>query len=237
MTADALGGVLFDKDGTLIDFEGTWGPIILSATRHAAGGDPTLQRRLLVIGGVDPGTGRTAADSLFAAGNTAEIVAAFVAAGAPHDAAALARDLDAMFIDAAATAVPITATRALFDDLKARGLKLGIASSDNAASIARTVQALGVEDHVDFIAGYDSGHGAKPDAGMLLAFCAATGLQPGQVAMVGDNRHDMEMARAAGAGLRIAVLSGTGTRETLTPLADICLDSIADLPALLDGVG
>lgn len=233
----ALRGLLFDKDGTLIDFERTWAPIILKATHHAAGGDPALRNRLLAIGGVDPATGRTTADSLFAAGNTAEIVAAFVAAGSPHDAASLARDLDAMFVDAAAVAVPIAGTRALFAGLKARGLKIGIASSDNAASIARTVQALDVEDLVDFIAGYDSGHGAKPDAGMVLAFCAATGLAPAQVAMVGDNRHDMEMARAAGAGLRIAVLSGTGTRETLKPLADLCLDSVADLPALLDGVG
>jgi phosphoglycolate phosphatase len=29
------------------------------------------------------------------------------------------------------------------------------------------------------------------------------------------------------------VLSGTGTRESLTPLADVILESIADLPAFL----
>jgi phosphoglycolate phosphatase len=41
------------------------------------------------------------------------------------------------------------------------------------------------------------------------------------------------MARAGGAGLAVAVLSGTGTLESLSPLADIVLDSIADLPAYL----
>ena len=50
--------------------------------------------------------------------------------------------------------------------------------------------------------------------------------------MVGDNRHDLEMARAGGAGLAVGVLSGTGTRETLAPMADVILDSIADLPGL-----
>ena len=51
--------------------------------------------------------------------------------------------------------------------------------------------------------------------------------------MVGDNRHDLEMARAGGAGLAVGVLSGTGTREALPPLADVVLDSVADLPAYL----
>jgi phosphoglycolate phosphatase len=51
--------------------------------------------------------------------------------------------------------------------------------------------------------------------------------------MVGDNRHDMEMARAAGAGMAIGVLSGNGTRDTLSPLADVLIESVADLPGLL----
>ena len=50
--------------------------------------------------------------------------------------------------------------------------------------------------------------------------------------MVGDNRHDLEMARAGGR-LAIGVLSGTGTRETLMPMADVILNSIVDLPGYL----
>jgi phosphoglycolate phosphatase len=51
--------------------------------------------------------------------------------------------------------------------------------------------------------------------------------------MVGDNRHDLEMGRAGGVGLNVGVLSGTGTRETLLPLADVVLNSVSDLPAYL----
>ena len=40
-------------------------------------------------------------------------------------------------------------------------------------------------------------------------------------------------SRAAGAGLVVGVLSGTGTRDTLEPLADVVLDSVAELPAYL----
>ena len=45
------------------------------------------------------------------------------------------------------------------------------------------------------------------------------------------------MARAGGCGLAVGVLSGTGTRESLSEIADVILDSVADLPAFLDGRG
>ena len=54
--------------------------------------------------------------------------------------------------------------------------------------------------------------------------------------MVGDNLHDLEMGRRARAGLIVAVLSGTGAAEDLTPHADHVLDSIQDLEALLDSL-
>ncbi|TIP98879.1 MAG: HAD family hydrolase, partial [Mesorhizobium sp.] len=44
---------------------------------------------------------------------------------------------------------------------------------------------------------------------------------------------DLEMARAGGCGLAIGVLSGTGTRESLSQIADVILDSVADLPDFL----
>jgi phosphoglycolate phosphatase len=49
--------------------------------------------------------------------------------------------------------------------------------------------------------------------------------------MVGDNNHDMHMGASAGVGLKVAVLTGTGSRETLSASADICL---ADITALTD---
>jgi phosphoglycolate phosphatase len=112
-------------------------------------------------------------------------------------------------------------------------MKIGIASSDNEKSIRATAQHLGITALVDFFCGYDTGHGAKPSPGMVLGYCAHIGCDAANVAVVGDNRHDMEMALAARTGARIGVLSGTGTRETLAPLADICIESVAFLPDLM----
>ena len=68
---------------------------------------------------------------------------------------------------------------------------------------------------------------------VVVAFADMAGLRVSQVAMIGDNRHDLQAGRAAGAGLVVAVLSGTGTRESLEPLADVVLGSVADLPGFL----
>ena len=114
------------------------------------------------------------------------------------------------------------------------GLRLGIASSDNERSIRVAAERFGILPYVDFVAGYDSGHGKKPEAGMVLGFCAATGLAPAEVAVVGDNNHDLHMGKNAGAGLKIGVLSGTGSRETLMLHSDMVLADITELEAVLN---
>ncbi|SIP99354.1 phosphoglycolate phosphatase [Rhizobium sp. RU35A] len=236
MTTDIseIAGILFDKDGTLLSYDESWGPVNREAARiAAAGGGIALEERLLRAAGMDPVSGRTAADSLFAAGTAAQIAAGFVAAGSPLAVGPLTQALDDLFVRGAQHSVPVTDLAALFARLKARGFRLGVASSDNERSIRETAERLGFLDHLDFIAGYDSGHGCKPEPGMVLGFCRAVGLLPSQVAMVGDNNHDLHMAAAAGCGLKVAVLTGTGSVATLQAAADCVLDDITGLETLL----
>jgi phosphoglycolate phosphatase len=229
------GGILFDKDGTLFDYAKSWSAINLDAARIAACGDPALRIRLMERGGADPVTGLAAADTLLAAGNAAEIAADWAAHGSPLETGELTHALDALFRDAVSRMVPVTDLPALFGRLKAHGVSIGIASSDGAAAVADTVRHFGLTSLVDFISGYDSGHGYKPEAGMFTAFCAACRLKPAEVAMVGDNLHDMEMGRRGGAGWRIGVLTGTGTRQSLANASDMLLDSIEGLEQALFG--
>lgn len=228
-----IAGILFDKDGTLLDFDASWAPVNRKLALLAADGDPSLADRLLLACGMDPVTGHIVPDSLFAAGNTREIADGLVAAGSPMTSEVLVPVLDELFADAADLSVPVIELAPLFSRLHGRGLKLGIASSDNERSIRRIVERFGITDYVDFVAGYDSGHGSKPEAGMVLGFCLATGLAPDAVAVVGDNNHDMHMGHNAGAGLKVAVLSGTGSRVTLAEACDVCLNDISELEALL----
>ncbi|SFD83966.1 HAD family hydrolase [Roseivivax sediminis] len=229
-------GVLFDKDGTLIDYDRTWVPINRRAADHAAAGDAALRDRLLDIGGQDDAAATVRGGSLLAASNTEEIAAAWRAAGARGDDDLVAA-LDRIFTEGAAGAVPVCDLPALFERLTGRGLHLGVATSDSAAGAAATLRTLGVDAAALFVAGYDSGHGVKPGPGMALAFMRQTGLAPEEVAMVGDNLHDLEMGRAAGCGLCVGVLTGTGTRADLATRADAVIDGIDQLEALLERAG
>jgi phosphoglycolate phosphatase len=112
---------------------------------------------------------------------------------------------------------------------------MGVATNDSTKGAEQTLAALGMSQLFDAAYGYDAVANPKPAPDTVRAFCDLTGYKPSEVAMVGDNRHDMEMARASGAGMAIGVLSGNGTRETLSPLADVLIDSVADLPRLLAG--
>lgn len=234
MSAEAkIKGILFDKDGTLLDYDESWLPVNRELARIAAEGDTALANHLLATCGMDPVTGHIVPDSLLAAGNTRQIAEGLVAAGSKVEVIELTIKLDDLFANAAEFSVPVTDLSFFFGRLHKRGFKLGIASSDNERSIRQTAQRFGISDYVDYIAGYDSGFGSKPEPGMVLGFCAATGLSPEEIAMVGDNNHDLHMGRNAKVGLTIAVLTGTGSRESLSGAADHVFDDITGIEALL----
>lgn len=226
-------GILFDKDGTLLDYDESWLPVNRELARIAAEGDTALADHLLATCGMDPVTGHIVPDSLLAAGNTRQIAEGLVAAGSKVEVIELTIKLDDLFANAAEFSVPVTDLSVFFGRLHKRGFKLGIASSDNERSIRQTAQRFGISEYVDYVAGYDSGFGSKPEPGMVLGFCAATGLSPEEIAMVGDNNHDLHMGRNAKVGLTIAVLTGTGSRESLSGAADHVFDDITGIEALL----
>jgi phosphoglycolate phosphatase len=231
----AIEGILFDKDGTLLDFQATWVPVIHEAALAAAGQEAARAELLLAVGGYDAETGLVRSGSLLAAGNTTEIAAAWAARLPATDTGELVALLDRIFQQGGAvSARPVAELAPLLARLKARGLALGVATSDSRRGAEASLAPFGILELLDFIAGYDSGHGAKPGPGMVEGFCAATGLAAGSVAVVGDNLHDLEMGRRAGTGLVVGVLTGTSDRGELAPFADHVLDSIAGLEALLD---
>ncbi len=228
-----IDAILFDKDGTLFDFRISWGHW---AARFLAGlaRDADHAGRLGRAIGFDAATLAFAADSPVIAATAVDIAAA-LAAELPGRTVGELSDL----IDATAGAAPMAQAvplRPLLDGLRQRGLRLGVATNDTEAPARQHLAAHGITDCFDFIAGHDSGHGAKPGPGMCLAFAAAFGLDPARVAMVGDSRHDLDAGRAAGMRT-LAVLTGIATAADLAPLADAVLPDIGAIPGWLDREG
>ena len=75
----AIRGILFDKDGTVIDYWRTWVPINREVALYAARGDKALADELLRLGGHDPATDRVTPGSPLAAGDFLDIAEAFAA--------------------------------------------------------------------------------------------------------------------------------------------------------------
>ena len=239
MRARGLRGVLFDKDGTLFDFEATWRHATQAMLAAMAPGDPALQAQIGTVLGFDTGSGRFAAGSPLVSGSVGEIASALQPLLPAFDAATLEAmgNAAAQGLDGGTLAPAAPDLGALLDGLAARGLALGVATHDGEVSARLHLDRVGVLDRFAFIAGYDSGHGLKPGPGMVLAFARACGIDPGDLVMVGDSVHDLGAARAAKARLAIGVLTGPARHEDLAPLADVVLGSIVELPAFLDAEG
>ena len=223
----AIAGIIFDKDGTLFDFQATWAPGARRLVEELAGGDQSLAARLAAALGYNQAAERMAADSVMVA-ETPETVAdalmAVMPAGA--DRRHLIGRLDA--IGAETPQVPAVPLLPLLERLRGRGLRLACVTNDTEAVARAHLREAGIETRFEAVVGYDSGHGTKPDPDPLLAIAGLIGLVPEEMLMVGDSAHDMRAGKAAGMGC-VAVLTGTADREMLEPLADAVLDDIGDL--------
>lgn len=226
-----MDAAIFDKDGTLFDFRATWGGWTARAIDHLAdhGADRALLARRL---GYDVAAGVFAKDSPVIASTTPELVDIMHGFVPRMDKGQLLDILSELSV--AAPQAPAVPLRPVFEALKARGLKLGLATNDTEAPARAHLAGAGVLDLFDFVAGCDSGWGGKPAPGQLLAFADRVGLDPARSVMVGDSLHDLHAGRDAGMK-RVAVLTGIAEAGELGPHADVVLPDISHLAAWIDG--
>lgn len=115
--------------------------------------------------------------------------------------------------------------RALFGHLKNNGIKVGLATADTYQSAMHMVNKLQHNDCYDFLGSNDGTMKQKPNKDMCLRFCDMYGLKPNEVAIVGDSYNDMVFAKNSGA-IGVGVLSGVSSKINLKDTADIIIPSI-----------
>ncbi len=232
-----ISAILFDKDGTLFDFYRTWAQAIEGAALLAAEGDSNLANSLMNHSGRDFATGLYAPGSVIASGSNSQIVDHWSMLLGRSDIEPLYRKISDLFLSHDDTkGVPVVELDRFFQSLKERGYRLGIATMDSEQSARQSMAHHGADLHLDFICGYDSGHGVKPAPGMVHGFTHFLGISGDaqSVMVVGDSPHDIHMAKNAGAGRAIGVLTGVSPRETLFDAgADEVITSIAELDTVL----
>jgi phosphoglycolate phosphatase len=226
-------GLVFDKDGTLFDFKTTWNAWSAGLIRRFANGDPEREAALADATHFDMARQSFLPSSPIIAGTNREAAEIFASVVSEHSVEELEHILmNATFDAPQAEVVPLSE---YFSDLRARGFKAGVVTNDTEAGAMAHLQRAHATKHLDFIAGFDSGYGAKPDPDPLLAFATHVGLSPSQVAMVGDSTHDLVSAKRAGM-YRIGVLTGMADYDDLAPYADVVLPHIGHIVAHLQNI-
>ncbi len=231
-------GILFDKDGTLINHLPHWIPAVQRALEQIQEQCDGFDLRLGEAVGIHP-SGRLLPNSVIGSlaipGVVNTVHETLLQQGVPAGQAQAASDWFSETLDL----VPrgdydtLTDLRALFSLARQHGMTIGIITNDYAESARVQMTDLGVIDQVDFLWGIEEGVVAKPDPSGVIAFCDAFQLEPYQVAYVGDSIVDMETAARAQVGLRISVLTGAGDLYSLRRASHITLNSVADLPGIL----
>lgn len=221
-------GILFDKDGTLFDFEATYAPATAGVVRALASNEGHAAQLAEAVG-FDLSAGRFSPNSIVIAGTAADMARIWGPMIGVAGDAALAERVDQLYEHHARLSMALFERAGeVLERLVAAGFKVGLATNDAEANGRSHLQAAEIEQHFSFVAGYDSGHGAKPLPGMVLAFARELGVGPQSIVMVGDSLHDLRAARAGGA-VAVGISTGIATAEDLAPHADHVVNSLQEL--------
>jgi phosphoglycolate phosphatase len=215
-----LDGVAFDLDGTLID----------SAPEIAGAVNALLAERGRPALALDRVT------SMVGDGSAALVARAFAASGdALGEAAhreALARFLEIYEAWPADPGQVYPGVAATLDALAASGLRLGLCTNKPERVTRAVLEAVGLARFFAVVAGGDTLAVRKPDPRHLAHVLDGMGVAPRRAAMVGDNAHDMAVARALGVP-GIAVSYGYPRMPVADLGADAVVDRFDEIPAAL----
>ena len=228
--SDVYKAVLFDKDGTLFDFRGTWDAWASQFLPEICGGNKDLLREMAEAVGFDLTAQGFMHNSMVIAGTNREVAEVMARVLERKDIDVLEREISASA--AHAPLQPAVELAPFLEGLKSKGYKLGVMTNDAESVAEAHLSKAGVRDLFDFVCGSDSGFGAKPDPEPLLAFCKHVHVDPFHTVMMGDSTHDLEAARAAGMAA-VGVLTGVARAAELAPHADAILADIGELPEWL----
>jgi len=229
--------VVFDKDGTLIDFHHLWVTrayrCMEELVQHAQGGED-LRCALHHSLGYDPQSRRARVDGPLAMASMAKLYTVVSAVLYQHGldwqrAERLVEDILMAGLGAVPSPdliQPLGDVAGLFRHLAAAGVRIALATSDNRTPTQVTLPLLDIETQVSMLVCGDDPIPNKPAPDALWHLAEKLEVEPGRMMMVGDTAGDLIAATNAGVGCRVGVLSGAGDRASLVPHADVILDSI-----------
>ena len=117
---------------------------------------------------------------------------------------------------------------ALYKHLSSKGIKMGLATADSHQSAMHMIDKLNLNKCFDFVGSNDGVMKQKPDKDMCVKFCSMYGIAPNEVAIVGDSYNDMLFAKNSGA-IGVGVLSGVSCKINLKDIANVIIPTVDSL--------
>jgi len=117
--------------------------------------------------------------------------------------------------------------------LHGAGLRTAVVTNKQHRFAEALLNRLGLADWVDVVVGGDTCARRKPDPQPLLFACESLHVPPSESLMVGDSVNDVLAARAAGIPIVCVPYGYNEGRDPRTLECDLLIDSLAELPALL----
>jgi HAD superfamily hydrolase (TIGR01549 family) len=234
-------GIIFDKDGTLIDFDAMWGGwVVYLAEQLQAVSGLYVREALCLAMGYDDAHQKVLATGKLAATPMAQLyrltVEVMQALGLSAEHAERVVEQGWCIPDPVLLAKQFTDTRHLFEKLHQQKVKMAIATTDDRGPTQAMIEAFDIEDFLATMVCADDGIPAKPAPDMALAICERMHIHPSKVMVIGDTTADLRMGRAAGVGLVVGVLSGVSAASDLIPYADVLIDSVDELHAYAEAL-
>lgn len=228
--------LLFDKDGTIINFRLMWLSWCREVIGALSGGyRAALVEKSLDAWGVDLALGRIEPDGYLAIGTTAELRGSLAGRLAeegcspektgPDVAEAMRHAYRA--VEEKNLIRPIAGVAEAIAELHRRGYRLAVVTTDDTQKAAAHLRLMELDPYFEVVLGCDRVARCKPAPDLALEACRLLGVQPAEAAVIGDTAADMQMARSAGAACAVGVASGVTTVEALAVEADIVLESAA----------
>lgn len=233
--------IIFDKDGTLIDFDAMWGGwVVYVAEQLQAVSGLDVHAAFYSAMGYDEKNKKVLPQGKLASQPMAQLyqltVEVMQAVGLSAEQAERVVKQAWWIPDPVMLSKPLTDLWTLFSNLRSRGIQIAIATADDRAPTQAMIEAFDIEEFISTMVCADDGIPPKPAPDTMLTICERLKVDPSKVMVVGDTTADLKMARAADAGMVVGVLSGVSSSADLIHYADVLIESVDELHAYVEAL-
>ena len=198
--------IIFDKDGTLLDFDALWLAVsdkAIAEILERADAPAFLAGEILAGFGVTDGT--VDVDGVLCGGTYGQMAEIVGRVLQKHGRIRTPEQVKKYTVDAyhrhftAGVVKPICAELSdTLKTLKERGVLLAVVTSDDRVNAERCLDELGITQYFDEIYADDGTFPVKPDPACIDELCRKYGLSKTEVVVVGDTLTDMRFAENGG---------------------------------------